>query len=252
MSQDTVSAAAQLLIEARRAKRLIEHLPPDCRPATAEAALAIQDAVVAGLGIEVGGWKAALLSEGQELMRGVIPRTHIFDSPATVPASLVPLLGIEAEIAFRFLRDLPPRAAEYTPHEVADSVVAMTAIEIVDTRFRDLNSVTPLERLADSFSSGGFVAGPPLPDWQRLELARPRITLAVDGAVVVERDGTQPARDPLRPAIALVNALRASTGVRAGQIVTTGSYTGMNFVKPGQSVRATFESLGTVEVHFTA
>ena len=54
--------------------------------------------------------------------------------------------------------------------------------------------------------------------------------------------------DPLLPAVALVNELPG--GAKAGQIVTTGTYTGLNFAKPGQTAVATFAGFGTVEVSF--
>jgi 2-keto-4-pentenoate hydratase len=41
-------------------------------------------------------------------------------------------------------------------------------------------------------------------------------------------------------------------GIRAGQIIATGSLTGLRFVEPGAHVVAEFPGLGTVEVTFPA
>ena len=41
----------------------------------------------------------------------------------------------------------------------------------------------------------------------------------------MRRVGGHPAGDPLLPAVELVNAMRLREGVRAGQVVTTGTYT---------------------------
>ena len=41
-------------------------------------------------------------------------------------------------------------------------------------------------------------------------------------------------------------------GLRAGQVITTGSLTGLRFVDPGARVVAEFSGLGTVEVAFEA
>jgi 2-keto-4-pentenoate hydratase len=41
-------------------------------------------------------------------------------------------------------------------------------------------------------------------------------------------------------------------GLKAGQIVTTGSCTGLPFAKPGDRAIVTFEHLGTAQVTFTA
>jgi 2-keto-4-pentenoate hydratase len=66
--------------------------------------------------------------------------------------------------------------------------------------------------------------------------------------VIVQRNGGHIAGDPLKPAVDFVNDLRASTGVRAGQMMTTGTYTGLNFAAPGQRIRAAFEGFGAAEV----
>ena len=66
----------------------------------------------------------------------------------------------------------------------------------------------------------------------------------------MRRTGGHPTKDPLLPAVALVNDLRGETGIVAGQIVTTGTYTGINYAKPGQTVVATFHGVGAVRVTF--
>ena len=74
----------------------------------------------------------------------------------------------------------------------------------------------------------------------------------VDGVAIVAQASSHPAGDPLLPAVALVNDLRAGEGVAAGQVMTTGTCSGLNFVKPGQSVIAKFADFGTAEVTFPA
>jgi 2-keto-4-pentenoate hydratase len=39
-------------------------------------------------------------------------------------------------------------------------------------------------------------------------------------------------------------------GIKAGQFITTGTYTGMTFAKVGQAVVAAFAGFGKVEVGF--
>src|SRR4051794_28206462 len=118
MNEEGIRDAARLFVDARGANRLLDALPPQCRPATVDDAHAIQDATVDALGETVAGWKVAAPIDGQ-IVRGVLLRSRLFDSPARVPAAMVPLQGVEAEIAFRFKRDLPARAEEYTYAEIA-------------------------------------------------------------------------------------------------------------------------------------
>lgn len=244
MDQRAVAQAAELLVAARRTGRLLDALPDACKPQTLEDAFAIQDATLAAFGETVAGWKAAIVD--RRAVRGAIMGSRVFASGARVAAASMPLLGIEAEIAFRFERDLPPGKHSYD--DVAAAVSAFAAIEIVDSRFRDHQAVSAQERNADFITNGGFVRGPHAPAWRSLDLTNIAVTLTIGGNEIVKRNGGHAAGDPLLPAVALVNDLPG--GIKAGQFVTTGTYTGMTFAKPGQTVVAEFAGVGVVEVGF--
>jgi 2-keto-4-pentenoate hydratase len=249
MDQAAIDKAAALFVAARQSGQPIDRLPPECRPASPRDALAIQDATVRALGERIGAWKVANSIDGV-LMRGAILEPRIFDSPARVSARLVPMLGVEAEIAFRFDAGLPARDRDYSYAEVAEAATALAAIEIVDTRFRSYKETPLLDRSADCISNGGFVKGKPRKDWRQADLKKIEVTLLVDGAVLVQGTGGHAAGDPLLPAVALANDLRRSGGLPRGIIVTTGTYTGLNTVKPGQSVQARFAGLEPVDLRF--
>jgi 2-keto-4-pentenoate hydratase len=157
---------------------------------------------------------------------------------------------VEGEIAFRFTRDLPARDLAYTREDVAKAVAALPAIEVVSGRLRDPRARPALEQLADSMAFGAFVPGAEMPDWSHLDLPRLRVALLVNGEPVLQRQGGHPIDDPLAVALALVNMLRESHGVKSGQMVTTGSWTGLRFLKPGDRCAVQFENLGAAEVAF--
>lgn len=249
MNREAIDAAVRALIDARRTGRLLDSLPANARPGSIDEAHAIQDATVAALGDAVAGWK--VLAIDGRVARGVLLRSRVLASPANLAASQVPLLGVEAEIAFRFDRDLPPREQEYAYDEVARAVTAMAAIEVVDSRFRDYRGTALLDRLADCASNGAFVHGPAQDRWRDFDLVGIEVGLAFDGLDIARHAGGHSARDPLLPAVALVNALRSDEGVRAGQLMTTGTYTGLNHARPGQAVTATFAGFGSAAVRFT-
>jgi 2-keto-4-pentenoate hydratase len=250
MDDAAVHQAARNLIDARRSGRLLEELPLSCRPSTVDEAHAIQDATVVGLHDAVAGWKVASGGDG-EVVRGIILQSRVFATPARISASLVPLLGVEAEIAFRFDRALPARDRAYTYDEVADAVSALPAIEVVDSRFRSYRDAPVLQRFADCVSNGAFVQGVPQPGWRGLDLKTIEVTLTIDSREIVHRLGGHPTGDPLLPAVALVNHLRTREGVAPGRLMTTGTYTGLNYAKPGQAVTAIFAGFGAVQVEFT-
>jgi 2-keto-4-pentenoate hydratase len=249
MDSQQIADAAALLVGARRGGQRLADLPLRCRPATVAEAQAIQDAVAAQLGEAIGAYKAAA-PPGDEPWRGLIYSRTVRTSPVRVPVAEVPDCGVEAEVAFRFRRDLPARADPYSRDEVAGAVDACAAIELITSRFQDQAARTTLEKLADCVSNGGFVYAGPIGDWQHLDLGQIRVSLSVNGEVQLDQRGGHPTGDPLGTAVALVNMLRSGSGVRAGQFVTCGSYTGMRFLKPGDACTVRFDGLGVVEATF--
>jgi 2-keto-4-pentenoate hydratase len=249
MDTPQINRAAALLVEARRNRTLLDDLPADATPATVAAAHAIQDAVTAGLGKPVGAYKAMAPAHG-EPTRGVIYADTIHASPARIPAAEVPQCGVEGEVAFVFRRDLPPREAPYSRDEVAGAVDACAAIELVTSRYRNSDAASNLQKLADSISNGAFVHAGPAADWRNLELGKLKVTLTVNGTPVLEQVGGHATGDPLGIAVVLANMMREQGGVRAGQFVTCGTYTGLRYLKPGDICGVRFEGLGAAEVTF--
>ena len=247
MTQDEIAAAARLLAQARRGGPLLAALP--VAPGSIADAHAIQDATAAVLGDPVGGFKAAAVGDDAPT-RGLIYARTIHPAPARIPASEVPLCGVEGEVAFRFTRDLPPRAAPYTREEVGAAMEACAAIEVITSRYQDQAQRSTLEKLADCVSNGAFVHAAPVADWRGLDLANIHVTLQVNGETVVDQNGGNPSGDPLKVATALANMLRDGQGIRAGQFATCGTFTGLRFLKPGDTCIARFAGLGTAEVTF--
>ena len=249
MTEDEIAAAAAALAEAERSGVLLDGLA--VVPGSVGEAHAVQDRVAGLLGAAVGGFKATAPTGG-EPTRGLIYARMIRPSPARIPAPEVPHCGVEAEVAFRFTRALPGRAGAYGREEVAAAVVALPAIEVVSGRYREASGQPALEQLADRVANGALVAGAEVADWATLDLGRLRVRMVVNGETVVEKQGGHPIGDPLAVAMALVNMMRGAGGVAAGQLVTTGSWTGLRFLKPGDRCAVAFEGLGGAEVVFAA
>ena len=111
MNESRIAEAAGLLCTARVSRQRLPGLPETCRPQSIEEAYAIQDRVAKQLGEAVGGWKVGALSYQHASTVAPILASTILPSPAILPAAELALFGVEAEIAFRFGRDLPPKAA---------------------------------------------------------------------------------------------------------------------------------------------
>lgn len=246
-----VNAAAELLLGTwREPTRLLDSLPESMRPGDAAAAYALQGAVMAGLG-PIGGWKVGASGPDAPCTCAPMPHSGIQPSPASVPGARHTLRGIESEIAFRMGRDLPPRQAPYARAEVMDAIASChPAIELVESRFVDDTTLDAPTRLADFLSHGGFVFGPAIAGWQSLDFAGLTVEQEVDGAP--DRQGTgNPAGDMIRLVAFLADegAVWAG-GLRAGQFVTCGSWTGKSFVPAGSRVRVRFAGAAVVEAAF--
>jgi 2-keto-4-pentenoate hydratase len=251
MDQASIGKAADLLVAARKTGKLLERLPEGMRPASVAEAALVQDAVMARLNETPGGWKIAPYAGGG-WNYGVMIKSMMWENGTAIDSKLLTMLGLEAEIAFRFDRDLPPRATDYSTDEVAAAMTLVIGMEICDTRFTNMNDPEPLERTADFMVNAGFVSGTLRPDWRDLDLAEVEASLIVNGEVTVKQKGDGPKKKPLERAVAMVNILRHTTGVKAGNVVTCGSYTGMAFAKPGDKIGGSFAGLGAVELSFTA
>jgi 2-keto-4-pentenoate hydratase len=249
MDKLSIDRAAAILVKARRSMEPLTGLPDALKPRTITEAHAIQDAVTSQLGKLIGGFKA-MKPANDEPTRGVIYGGTLFPSPASIPAVSVPQCGVEGEVAFVFHRDLPARATPYSRNEVAAVVDACAAIEVVHSRYAAGAPVTNLEKLADSISNGAFVYDLPHAAWRDLPLGKLHVTLTVNGETVLDQDGGHPTGDPLGVAVVLANLWREKGGVRAGQFVTCGSFTGLKFLQPGDVCGVRFEGLGAAEVTF--
>jgi 2-keto-4-pentenoate hydratase len=249
MLQDLVDEAARLLCAARGGSP-VHDLPSSCRPQSDIDAYQIQDAVSRRLGQAIGGWKVGAASPTAAAFCAPIYASMIRLSPASYHATELRLIGIEAELAFQIGRDLPARSTPYDRAEVASGATLHPAIEVVDSRYADFRSLDRALILADNFSSGGLVYGAAIPNWEVLDLGRTSITVTEDGEPFA--DSSHAARDPLGALVEFANLMRERGAVKAGTIVTTGSWTGMVFTRRGASIVADFGPLGCVEVAFPA
>jgi 2-keto-4-pentenoate hydratase len=249
---DIATRAAELLLAARLdpARRLAD-LPAELKPEDKAAAYAIQHKV-AQTYPAIGGWKVGAPGPEAPPICGPLPAAGIVASPATLSSRTHTYRGIEAEIAFRMARDLPPRATPYTRAEVIAAIAAAhPAIEVLESRYLDPDAVAAMTNLADTQSHGGFVYGAAVTDWQGIDFAREPVEQYVDGAL--QKSGTgNPCGDMIRLIVWLANegAVWAG-GLKAGQYGTCGSWTGKAVVGPAAKVRVRFPSVGEVFVTYT-
>lgn len=247
----TLLDAANTLLDARRTGNTLTDLPAALQPAALEDAYAVQDRMAAAYG-EIGGWKVGAPSPDATPIFAPMPLAWISASGSLLAGDRWRYRGLEAEIAFLVGRDLPPRPQPYTREEVLAAMASChPAIEVLESAFDDPSKAARLSMIADLQMHGGFVYGPAVANWQSIDFTREKVMLAVDGVVRVERTGSNTAGDLLRLLPWLANEGAARTGgLRKGQWITTGSWTGNTLGSAGAAVDVTFSTAGRVEFHF--
>jgi 2-keto-4-pentenoate hydratase len=250
-------AAARLLLVAERGGTRIDGLPESLCPATLAAGYAIQDAFAALWGAPAAGWKIAATSAGGRAMLGVEGPLagRLFADRMHASGDVVPLpatgLGVmEVELAFSVGRPLVPRAAAWDPAEAADAMASLhVAVELPQTRFRDVAAVGAPQVAADNACGGPLVLGPPVPE--ALWLSRGRDLSAVSGWIgsagetPAEGRGANVLGDPLAALAWLVQAVTGrGISIAAGEVISTGSVTTPPEVSSGAQVLAELGGLG--------
>lgn len=259
MTPEGVGEAVEAMLAARREMRRIPGLPEAGAPATFDEAYLVQDAFVLRSGLGVGGWKVGCTSEAAQKMLGVsepffgpVFSPAIFRSPAEPSAASFHMLALECEFAFRLGRDLPAREEPYGRERIIESVQAVVpAIEVISTRLDDFKAYGGLQITADCGANGALVLGQEIRDWQDLDLDRHEVKLVVDGLEKAKGTGVAVLGHPLNALIWFASKMHErGRGLRTGEVISTGTCTGLVPVEPEQQAVADFGALGTVEVKF--
>ena len=264
MNGNDFTAATLALIEARREARVIDPLPDGWLPDGLPIAYRLQRAIARALG-EVRGWKVSALTDAQQRamavpgpIAGPLLAPYVQQSAGRLSLADFAAPKLECEFAFELIRDLPERGAgakPYTRSEVESAIGSLRiGIEVCDSRLPA--GVPTLAQLADGFNNGAYIVGPASADWNHVDYADHEIVLraVVDGQRVELAQGNgRPVLDgdPVGALLLLANAQPPGYGgLRAGQIVTTGSCTGAVPVTGASAIEADFGALGMVRLRF--
>jgi len=243
-----ISHAVQGLLEARRSG--IQVAPPFALP-DRDAVYAIQDGVAAATG-PVAGWKVGARTPTAEPNPAPLLTGALVKSPARFDGKAMHMIGVEIEISFHIARDIAARDKAVGREEALAAVGdAFVGMEVVDTRLANFQQADPEWLLADNQMNHALVIGDGVKDWARLDWPDLQVRLVIDGNIIVDQRGGLGAVDPVRPLAWMIDhAVRRRGGIRQGQAITTGSWTGLRYFPPGTQARGEFSGLGAVEATF--
>jgi 2-keto-4-pentenoate hydratase len=175
---------------------------------------------------------------------------HLFDDMVIPDGGAVPLGElvapmVEPEIAFRLGADL--RGPGLTAEDVLAATRAVCpALEIIDSRIAGWK-ITFADTVADNGSSARCVFGPEQDLLPGTDLAAESVRLTQDGSELAVGPATAVLGHPATSVAWLANALADfDAGLRAGDLVLSGSLTRAMPMQPGCAYTATFIRLGSV------
>lgn len=252
--------AADILAAAERDAKPIEPLTERWPSLGVEDAYAIQllqidDKRKAGASIR--GHKVGLSSRAMQEMLGVEESDygHLLDTMFVfegegLPASAFCAPKVEIEVAFVLGEPL-----EGPGCTVADVLRAtryvVPAIEVIDSRIADWKIKLP-DTIADNASSARVVLGGRAVPVDAVDLRTLGGVLRINGEIAETGAAGAVLGNPATAVAWLANKLHAfGATLQAGHVVMPGSCTRAVDVHPGDRVRADFDVLGPVTVHFT-
>jgi 2-keto-4-pentenoate hydratase len=211
--------------------------------------------VLVGRGDRVVGYKVgfttAALQERHGLTEpvlGFMLGSGVYGSGDAVPLSRFIAIGVEVEVAFLLKSDLAGPGVTIASALLAVEG-AMPSFELIDFRL----SGTPRgpDVVADGVYTNAIVLGRPLTPVAGIDLALEGVVFEQDGQIVATQTAAEVLGNPLVSLAWAANTLgRMGRGLRAGEVVLTGSISKVLRPTAGQSVRASFTRLGSVACRF--
>ena len=259
MTPENIERAARIFDAARRDNCFVDEIPPDLGLDNLEDAARVAERVVALSGERVVGFLVGATSlemqknlNTSEPYYACILESNLCSSPADLVPFALLTIGLESEVAFTLGTDLPARGATYSQGEVADAIESIHAsVEVVNGHIRDWLDKPIAWVMADNGTDGPLVLGPAVERWRDIDRPDIPVTLAVNGKVVREGRGGNALGDPLKVMVWLANRRsHEGKGMKAGQVVNTGTTAGIFFAEPGGEAVADFGPLGQVSLTF--
>ena len=235
------------------------HRPPsETKRLSLTEAYAAQDRLrdaLLGRGERVAGWKAGFTSKaGQESWQVTEPvcafllASGVLASGAEIPAARFVKPGVEAEVAFVMKYDLAGPGVT-APRALQAVEGAVPALELID--FRHSGKAVGTDVVADGVYAKAIVLGGAVTPLAGIDLALEGLLYEQSGTVVATNTAYEVMGNPLNSLAWIANHLGSrGLGLRAGDVVMSGSVSKILSARAGDTVRATFTRLGSVSVRF--
>lgn len=248
---DDLAPLRDALIDARHGRTMVAaaDLPA---PRDDDGAYAVQQAVAEAFGWFAAApppaWKVGAARRDALPSAAPLPAQGVVRSPATFATGAFNRMLIEGEIGFR-LRAPIDNADETT---IAAAIAEwLVTIEIVDPRYADMDAASATQKLADHGLHGALVIGSGTPFPAAIEWTSLVARVRRNGEVVRETRGGHPLGNLLflLPWLARHAAARGMP-LRAGDIISAGTWTGVLEAFAGETIAVEFDGVGRATARF--
>ncbi|EPX85685.1 hypothetical protein [Salipiger mucosus] len=201
-------------------------------------ALDIQQRVQARLG-DVAGFKVADKGDAPPV---IAPIRADLTRPSGARVAVRDRMGVELEIGFEVIA--PPGADPMA--DPARVFRPRVVIELVDTRLEGADEI-PMLKLADMQINAGLILGPVLEGWDGSDFGTVEAALRCGEVQVIEAAATVPGGSALSNlGVFCANVGDHCGGLREGQVIITGSLSGLEYFPAGTAVSGRVEGFGEV------
>ncbi|KAF0114824.1 MAG: 2-oxo-hept-3-ene-1 7-dioate hydratase [Rhodobacteraceae bacterium] len=265
MTPTEIASAARALLTAEDTHQQVALLSLAHPGMTLDDAYAVQAELIAmklARGRKRIGWKIGLTSRAmQEQLKidtpdsGVLLDDMVFPDGSSVPKNHFIQPRVEAEIAFLMARDLSGTDVTRKDVIAATGHVA-PSLEILDTRILRTDPATGKARIitdtvSDNAANAGIVLGAQRHALDTQDLRWVGAIVKRNGVVEETGLGAGVLDDPVTGILWLVQRLAAyGQGLKAGDIVLSGSFVRAIEAPPGSRFEADFGAFGSVSINF--
>ncbi|MGB0844841.1 MAG: 2-keto-4-pentenoate hydratase [Alphaproteobacteria bacterium] len=259
-TNDEIMDLAKELAAANKAGTKLPVWDTNYGPADLADAYKLQLATMTAMEPELGkpyGWKIGATNAGAQgalktdrPFYGRLLQKGRLRGPIDISYSSLNHAVVEVEFAMELKKNLILGKKPFTIDDVKKATSrVILSIEVVSTRFDAFPGAGALNYIGDNGANGAWIEGASSADWIDMDLEAVEIELHKGGKEVAKGSGAVVETGPFGMLMWLANQ---GVGLKAGEIITTGTMVPPTPATRGDSFTAKFGDLGEIAVRFTA
>jgi len=227
-------------------------------PTTEGEAYSLQSEMIVASGEKLIGWKIGATAEALFGVLGVSgpfvgPLFDRFTYSNADTVVIQPGNALETEITIRVKADMPSRKVAYNRDEILNAVDNVYAsFEVVGARFEGDLAGAGCRLIADGGANVATVLGEEIQDWRKTDFQKYPISLFINDELIKEGSPSVLLWEHIFDSVSWLAAhsALAERGLKSGDIIMTGTCTGISPLNPGDRAEAHFGGIAKISASF--